>query len=186
MYKKTLVSLLATVAAGVALSACVTSPGPRPSAAPAVAAAPPVQLTKVYFYPLQGQSEAQQDRDRYECHNWSVRQTGFDPSRHLAPSEVRASVEPARSPGQTIGAAAAVGAVIGAVAARPGNVAEGAVVGAMAGTVLGTAAAAAEQEDAKRLSQRRDYRGERRYGQQAGEFRRAMSACLEGRGYSVK
>jgi hypothetical protein len=79
-----------------------------------------------------------------------------------------------------------VGAVIGAIAARPGNTAEGAVVGAMAGTVLGSAAAAAEQSNTERASRYRETRVDRRFDQQAGEFRRAMSACLEGRGYSVK
>ena len=141
----------------------------------------------MYFYPLQGQSEAQQDRDQLRVlHTWAVRQTGFDPSRHAVPVEQRAAVVPARSPGQAIGAAAAVGAVIGAIAARPGNTAEGAVVGAMAGTVLGSAAAAAEQNDAQRVTRYRESRSDRRFDQQAGEFRRAMSACLEGRGYSVK
>jgi hypothetical protein len=56
----------------------------------------------------------------------------------------------------------------------------------MAGTVLGSAAAAAEQSDAQRVSRYRERRVDRRFDQQAGEFRRATSACLEGRGYSVK
>jgi pectin methylesterase-like acyl-CoA thioesterase len=184
MNKTLLARTVLALLAGAALSACVTTPESRPTAAPA--APQPVQATKVYFYPLQGQSEAQQDRDRYECFSWGVRQTGFDPSRHAAPVEQRAAVVPARSPGQAIGAAAAVGAVIGAIAARPGNTAEGAVVGAMAGTVLGSAAAAAEKSDAERVSRYRETRVDRRFDQQAGEFRRAMSACLEGRGYSVK
>jgi hypothetical protein len=56
----------------------------------------------------------------------------------------------------------------------------------MAGTVLGSAAAAAEQSQAQQVSRYRETRSDRRFDQQAGEFRRAMSACLEGRGYSVK
>jgi hypothetical protein len=184
MNKKILSRALIVLAAGTALTACVTVPESRPVAA--TPPPPPVEPTKVYFYPLQGQGEAQQDRDRYECFNWAVRQTGFDPSRHSAPEEQRATVVPARSPGQSIGAAAAVGAVIGAIAARPGNSAEGAVVGAMAGTVLGSAAAAAEQSRSQQVSRYRETRSDRRFEQQAGEFRRAMSACLEGRGYSVK
>jgi hypothetical protein len=182
MNEKLIPRALITLAVAAALSACVSTPAPRSTAAASPMPAP--QLTKVYFYPLQGQVEAQQERDRYECFNWSVRQTGFDPSRHAAPLEHRAAVVPARSSGQAIGAAAAVGAVIGAVAAGPGNTAEGAVVGAMAGTVLGSAAAAAERSDAERPRYRTTR--DRRFEQQAGEFRRAMSACLEGRGYSVK
>ena len=32
------------------------------------------------IYPAKGQSQTQQDKDRYECHTWAVKQTGFDPS----------------------------------------------------------------------------------------------------------
>jgi hypothetical protein len=35
----------------------------------------------VFLYPRNGQSEAQQQNDRYECHGWAVNQTGFDPTR---------------------------------------------------------------------------------------------------------
>jgi hypothetical protein len=34
----------------------------------------------VYVYPREGQSEEQQNRDRFECHRWAVDQAGFDPS----------------------------------------------------------------------------------------------------------
>ena len=163
------------------LAACASEPASRPVPAPV-----PVSLTKVYFYPLQGQSGTQQDRDRYECFNWSVRQTGFDPSRRVAPAEQRATVVPARSAGQTIATTAAVGAAIGAVAAGPYDAAEGAVVGAVAGGFVGAVAAAADQAQAQQAVQVHDDRGGTHHAQQAGEYRRAMSACLEGRGYSVK
>src|SRR5260370_39489821 len=39
------------------------------------------QDSNIFIYPTKNQSEAQQDKDRYECHNWAVKQTGFDPSR---------------------------------------------------------------------------------------------------------
>lgn len=186
MNMKLLSRVLVAVTAGAVLAACVTEPAPRRVVATRAPVAPPPNPTKVYFYPLQNQSEEQQERDRYDCYNWSVRQTGFDPGKHLAPGEERATVVPARSPGQTIGAAAAVGAVIGAIASSPGNGAKGAAVGAIAGTVVGSAAAASEQQQAEQVQYRRNYRGDRRYEQQAAEYRRAMSACLEGRGYSVK
>jgi hypothetical protein len=34
----------------------------------------------VYVYPRHGQSEQQTSNDRYECHQWAVSQTGFDPT----------------------------------------------------------------------------------------------------------
>ncbi len=36
---------------------------------------------ELFIYPKQGQSQEQQDNDRYECHRWSVGQTGFDPTQ---------------------------------------------------------------------------------------------------------
>ncbi len=36
---------------------------------------------QLYIYPKRGQSEAQQAKDRYECHRWAASQTGFDPTQ---------------------------------------------------------------------------------------------------------
>jgi hypothetical protein len=35
---------------------------------------------KVFVYPRNGQSQKQQDKDRYECHAWAMEQSGFDPT----------------------------------------------------------------------------------------------------------
>ncbi len=159
------------------LSGCVA---PTAMGEPAASAPPP---PRVFFYPTQGQSTEQQDRDRYECHQWAVQQTGFDPSRRpLSESERNATV-PARETGQAAAAGAVVGAVIGAIAAPRGDAAKGAIVGAAAGGLLGAAGAEAEAAEASRASARRDMVQGRR---NAAEYRRAMSACLEGRGYSVR
>lgn len=173
-------SSLLLVFAALTLGACAYTP--EYEAAPA----PPVSLTKVYFYPSQGQSAAQQDRDRYDCHVWAVDQTGFDPSRRIGGRDARATVVPAPSPLETVGTAAAVGAVIGAVASGRGDAVEGALVGAMAGSVVGAAAASAQQQEARVVEARYNSRGGSRYEREAAGFRRAMSACLEGRGYSVR
>lgn len=34
----------------------------------------------LYVYPKNGQSEQQTESDRYQCHEWAVGQTGFDPT----------------------------------------------------------------------------------------------------------
>jgi len=41
---------------------------------------PPVP-EQLFIYPKAGQNEEQQATDRYECHRWSVEQTGFDPTQ---------------------------------------------------------------------------------------------------------
>ena len=35
---------------------------------------------QMFIYPSRGQSEERQQRDKYECNQWAVEQTGFDPS----------------------------------------------------------------------------------------------------------
>jgi hypothetical protein len=37
----------------------------------------------IYVYPRNGQNEQQTSTDRFECHKWSVAQTGFDPTRSM-------------------------------------------------------------------------------------------------------
>ncbi|HEV8444388.1 MAG TPA: DUF6515 family protein [Steroidobacteraceae bacterium] len=58
----------------------VTQPPGQPQQAQ-VGSTPPGSSTDVYVYPKNGQSEAQQSTDRYECHSWAVSQSGFDPTR---------------------------------------------------------------------------------------------------------
>ncbi|MEO7775766.1 MAG: glycine zipper family protein [Steroidobacteraceae bacterium] len=170
------------------LAACATSsarPVPRREVPPPEP--PPQQL---YFYPTAGQTPAQQDRDRYECYGWAVKQTGFDPGRERVSQEHRVTVEPAAASGTTTIAGVATGAILGAVVSRPGNAGGGAVIGAVAGGLLGAAAENAQEAEAARMEDRANARlrnrGRGRNQQQAVEYRRAMSACLEGRGYTVK
>lgn len=176
------------LAVALAISACAPIP-PREAARPATAP-PPAPTVEVFFYPTRGQSPEQQDRDRYECYLWARDQTGYDPSApQLAPSQ-QVRVEPALPPGQETAAGAVAGAVLGAAVSRRGEKTEGAVKGAITGAILGAASEAARAEEAQRLEQEQQYRldAERaaRLEQQASRYRRAMAACLEGRGYKVR
>ena len=57
----------------------VTAPPPgTPQAAATVEANP-----DVYVYPNRGQNAELQASDRYECHAWAVKQSGFDPTQPL-------------------------------------------------------------------------------------------------------
>jgi hypothetical protein len=42
---------------------------------------PPLVADELYVYPKKGQSEQQQADDRFACHEWGVKQSGFDPTR---------------------------------------------------------------------------------------------------------
>lgn len=179
------------VAVVAAVTACETPPPRRvhPYRTEQVPPAPPPPQTQVYFYPTAGQTAQQQSRDRYECYLWAVKQSGFDPSLpSLAPHQ-RVEYVPRPPPGQNTVAGAITGAVVGAAVSRPRDAGAGAVVGAVAGGILGAAADSANQAEADRVQSRYDRRNAQRDAlleQQAQSYRRAMSACLEGRGYAVE
>lgn len=154
-------------------------------AEPASAQLPP---TQVFFYPTSGQSPQQQDRDRYECYLWSVKQTGFDPSQPMVAKNLRVEVIPMPPPGHDTAVGAVSGALIGAAVSHPRDAGSGAVIGAVAGAVIGAASDASRQEQAARIQERYDQRDAKQVAQlerRAQDYRRAMAACLEGRGYAV-
>ncbi len=156
---------------------------------PSTSPAPRAPLTQVYFYPKEGQTTEQQSRDHYECYNWAVQQTGFDPSQSSIPPERRVKVVPMPPPGHDTAILAIAGAVLGALIAGPRHAGAGALIGAGSGAVVGAASDVSRQQQARQMEEayaNRDQALDARYEGEARDFRRAMSACLEGRGYSVK
>ena len=149
--------------------------------------APPAE-TRVYFYPSHGQTVNQQERDRYECHLWAVKQTGFDPSKTpLAPHQ-HVEVIPENS-GANTAAGAVTGAIIGSAMAGPRQTGEGMVFGAITGAMMGAAADSAQQQQAKAIERQYNSQYTREYAnaeRRAANYRRAMAACLAGRGYNVQ
>lgn len=149
----------------------------------------PLPTTRVYFYPTQGQSAARQDRDRYECYLWAVKQSGFDPGQaQLAPHQ-RIEVTPAAPPGANAAAGAVGGAIAGSLMAPYHDQGRGMVFGAVTGALLGAASDQAQQQRAQQIQQQYNSREEQQYARedrQARNYRRAMTACLEGRGYTVR
>jgi hypothetical protein len=180
---------LTIVTTGLALlGGCVGEPRVvRARPAPMMMA--PIADTRVFVAPAAGQSEAQLDRDRYECHEWAVRQTGFDPSLPQAVPRGDVRVVPAAPPGAGTLAGAATGAIIGSAVSRPREAGAGALIGAVAGALIGNSAdqARAAQADAmQRQIDASEDRRARRFERSAADYRRAISACLEGRSYTVR
>jgi hypothetical protein len=58
-------------------------PPPAGSPGPAGAAEAPAG-GQTYNYPKNGQTDDQQATDRYQCHQWAVSQSGYDPTRNAA------------------------------------------------------------------------------------------------------
>jgi hypothetical protein len=175
---------LAALLTGTALllGACVTAPPPAPRPPPAPLPPPP---SEVFAYPQRGQTPQQQDRDHYECSTWASQQTGFDPSAPGVPPHERVQVvsgPPPTGAGTAVGAV--TGAIIGASVANPWNSGPAALAGAVIGGALGTAAEAANSQPRTVVVQ--DRRAQAVQAQQAANYRRAISACLDARGYTVR
>lgn len=155
----------------------------------------PALAQQLIIYPSQGQSQEQQDKDRYECHTWAVQQSGFDPSVATAAAPPPAAPPPpaAQAPEGGLLRGAARGAAVGAVGgAILGDAGKGAAAGAATGALFGgfrrhdqRRQQAAEQEAYRQ--QEAQIQAQQQAGGSAGRdtYNRAMRACLEGRGYTV-
>ena len=177
------VRCIGVVAALAGCVGCVSQPAAQVVPVPP----PPPPDTNVYFYPARGQSPQQQDRDKYECNTWAVQQSGFDPSAPSVPPHLRVVVSSGPPPGSGVAAGAVTGAVLGAVVAPPWRAGPGALIGALAGAAIGGIAEnAAAERTREQVAASASSAQAAQLEQEARNYRRAMSACLEGRGYNVR
>ena len=144
----------------------------------------PALGSDVIIYPAKGQSPDQQNRDRYECHTWAVQQTGFDPTK---PQTAQPPPPPQQAPQGGVvrgaGRGAAVGAVGGAIA---GDAGKGAAVGAATGGMIGGMRRRDQQAQQGQAQANAAAQQQATLSQQQAGYNRALGACLEGRGYTVK
>lgn len=185
--------LTMALAGGAVLAGCATTPPPEQRPAPPPPPprgaiyqqpAPPPVNSAVYAYPTRGQPPEQQDRDHYECSIWATQQTGFDPSAPGVPPQQQIRVVSGPPPGSGTAAGVVTGAILGAAIGGPWRGPGPALAGAVVGGAIGTAA-----EQNARQSQTvtvTDQRALAEIQQKAGNYRRALGACLDARGYSVK
>jgi hypothetical protein len=132
----------------------------------AALAAASAALAQPSIYPNKGQSQAQQTKDHNACHSWAVKQTGFDPSIALP--------APQKSGGVAKGAL--VGGAIGGVAGSfNANAGKGLLAGAAVGGLINGVRQGNQNKEA------RD-----RQAQAHDAYNRALYACMNGRGYTVR
>jgi hypothetical protein len=152
------------------------------AAAIAVAAAGwialPAWSQQMFIYPKNGQSQAQQEKDKGECYSWAVNQTGFDPANPSAPPPQGAGA-PRSSAVRGAARGAAVGAVGGAIG---GNAGKGAAIGAAAGGLMG----GMRRRDEVREQDAQYQAAQQRQASARSNYDRAFKACLEARGYTVQ
>ena len=136
----------------------------------------------LFVYPPEGKTQSEREQDDYQCYNWAKNETRYDPMNSNKPQKVEA--DPHAKSGSGLRGAlrgAARGAVIGEIA--DDDASKGAQAGAALGMMRGRTAsrqanqqAAGAQNSANQLA----------YAQNQDNFKKAMSICLEARGYSVK
>src|SRR5215468_1952680 len=139
-----------------------------------------VRAQDVYVYPAKNQTDEQMARDKEECHDWAVKQTGVDPEK-LASEAV---TPPPQSGESSSGAGSGLGgAGLGAArGAMSGDAAGGAIRGVGMGRLIHAIRARRQMEEQHQAVQQ-DY--QQRQTQLQG-YDRAFSTCLTGRGYSVQ
>jgi hypothetical protein len=143
------------------------------------------QTMGLIVYPAGGQTPEQQARDEQACHAWAQQQAGpmtNAPSADSAAQAGKAKADSATQGAGIKGAAggAAGGALVGAIA---GDAGKGAGIGALTGTLR---ARRAKREAEKQAEQQARAQAQAQGSQQASTLRKAMVACLEGRGYTVQ
>ena len=135
---------------------------------------------KLYVFPAKNQSKQQQKADEFECYKWAVEQSGIDPLN--LPKVQAAPAQTGPTGGAVRGAArgAAAGVAIGAIA---GDAGEGAAIGAVAGGIAGRRQGKQAQAQQNQQAQADVANQEKAM---KDSFIKGFSACIEGKGYTIK
>jgi hypothetical protein len=145
---------------------------------------PPVFAQEPFIYPDKGQSNEQMEKDKYECYSWAKGQTGFDPMQ-VPTATAPPPGQEAQQGGVVRGAGrgALTGVAVGAIA---GDAGKGAAIGAASGALIGGMRRRDQQRNQQQAEQQWAEQEGANYANQRNNYNRAYSACLEGRGYTVK
>ena len=141
------------------------------------------------IYPAQGQSQDQLEKDKFECYTWARGQTGFDPMQMPTASSPAPSQEKKSVGGSALrsGVAGGVGgAVIGGIAGGRSSARRGAAIGGLTGGAIGGTRSSRQNRQAEQERKQWEQQETNRYMRQRNDYNRAYSACLSGRGYTVK
>jgi hypothetical protein len=187
---------------GALVSSAAYSQQSAPATPPQHAAAAPApgqsslsSSLGLFVFPAKNQTTTQQSGDEGACFDWAKSQTGIDPMNIKPPAPPEPSQQQqeqaanagngARARGAARGAAG--GAIVGAITGDAGG---GAAVGAAVGTMAGGAAKRNAKKQAAAQQQQQQQAAEQQaqawVAQQKATYNKAFSACMEGKGYTVK
>jgi outer membrane lipoprotein SlyB len=150
----------------------------------------PVLPQEFIVYPAKGQSQEQMEKDRFECYSWAKGQTGFDP---MEMPTATSAPPPQKATSSTAGGAfkggvggGLMGAGVGAIAGGSKGAKKGAAIGALSGGAIGGMRSSSQQKQDEQARKRWEQEQVAAYAQKRNAYNRAYTACLEGKGYTVK
>jgi len=138
------------------------------------------QSLGLYVFPANDQNAATQEADETACFKWAKQQTGYDP---MNPTKVTAATVDRSADGSAVvgaGLGAAGGAAIGAIA---GDAGKGAAIGAVVGGVRGRRSKVVGDE---MQQQQNNQAAAAKSKELSNDYNKAFTACMEGKGYTVK
>ncbi|MBR8831969.1 MAG: hypothetical protein N5P05_001721 [Chroococcopsis gigantea SAG 12.99] len=135
------------------------------------------QFPEPFAYPTQNQSQTQQQEDHFACYTWAKQETGVDPSQ-LSPTTTSQSSQQGTVL-RTTAKGSLAGTAIGAIA---GNTGEGAAIGAGVGALTGFI----RKREAQQQAQQQQAQANVEEQQRLQTYYRAWTACMDGKGYTVK
>jgi len=139
---------------------------------------------ELVIYPARGQSNEQMEKDKFECYSWAKDQTGFDPT---VPPQVTTAAPESRSVARGTARGGLKGAALGAgVGAIAGGAGTGATLGALKGGTFGGLRSSSQNDRNRQAAAQAEQRQFAQFAQGRDSYNRAYSACLEGRGYTVR
>lgn len=129
-------------------------------------------------FPAKGQSNQQMEQDKFNCYSWAKQQSGFDPVS--PPPATAAAPAQQKSVAGGVGRGLIGGAAVGAIV---GDSSKAAKRGAALGGVVGGLKRSHENTQA---ANRNANAAASRSTAGSSTYNRAFSACMEGKGYTVK
>jgi len=139
-----------------------------------------LQANELTIYPAEDQSAEQQEKDKFECYQWAKNDSGFDPM--AVPKATTPAPKAEKKKGGAVKGAAA-GAVAGKVL---GSSSKTTKRSAVAGGLIGGVSQSSKNAKAEQKQKDWEQKETANYANNRNNYNRAYSACLEGRGYTVK
>lgn len=137
-------------------------------------------MADVIVFPAKGQSNEQMEQDKFSCYGWAKKNSGFDPMAAPTTSTPPPSQEK-KSGGVVKGAVG--GAALGAIL---GDSSKSAKRGAAAGGLIGGVRQSSANTKTEQKTEQWKQQEASKYANNRNQYNRAFSACMEGKGYTVK